>query len=74
MNLFVGYVISYDCCYHHRVDANELLTYMHDCHLFGIEFDYVSNNGSYFKWWDLRAALPTVSERPVAATCHPHHP
>jgi hypothetical protein len=28
MNLIVGYVISYDCCCHHRVNANELLTYM----------------------------------------------
>jgi hypothetical protein len=28
MNLIVGYVISYDCCGHHRADANELLTYI----------------------------------------------
>jgi hypothetical protein len=28
INLIVGYVISYDCCFHHRVDANELFTNM----------------------------------------------
>jgi hypothetical protein len=36
MSPIVGYVISYDCCCHHRMDANELLTYMHGCHLFRV--------------------------------------
>jgi hypothetical protein len=29
-----GYVMSYDSCCHHHVDANELLPYMHDCYFF----------------------------------------
>jgi hypothetical protein len=28
MNLIFGYVISYDFCCHHRMNANELLSYM----------------------------------------------
>jgi hypothetical protein len=28
MHLIFGYVISYDCCCHHRMNANELLSYM----------------------------------------------
>jgi hypothetical protein len=28
MKLIFGYVISYDCCYHHRMNANELLSCM----------------------------------------------
>jgi hypothetical protein len=28
LNLIVGYEMSYDCCCHRRVNANELLTYM----------------------------------------------
>jgi hypothetical protein len=74
MNLIVGYVISYDCCYHHHVDANELLTYMLYLSSFRVRFDYVSNKGSHFRWWDPRAALPTGSERLVAATCRRRHP
>jgi hypothetical protein len=74
MNLIDGYVISYDCCCHHHVDANELLTYMLYFSSLGVKFDYVSNKGSHFRWWDPRAALPTGSERPVAATCCRRHP
>jgi hypothetical protein len=36
MNLIVGYVISYDYCCHHRVDANELLTHILYLSLFKI--------------------------------------
>jgi hypothetical protein len=28
MNLIFGYLISYDCCCHHRMNANVLLLYM----------------------------------------------
>jgi hypothetical protein len=28
MNLIFGYMMSYDCCCHHSMNANELLLYM----------------------------------------------
>jgi hypothetical protein len=34
------------------------------------DYGYVSNKGSHFRWWDPRAALPTVLERPVVVNCH----
>jgi hypothetical protein len=53
MNLFVGYVLSYNCCCHHRMDDTELLTYVHDCHLFRVRICLclitarISDGGTY---------------------------
>jgi hypothetical protein len=75
MNLIFGYMISYDCCCHHSMNANELLLYMIALVIISEQdFGFVSNKGSHFRWWDTHAALATGSERPVAATCHRHRP
>jgi hypothetical protein len=74
MNLIFGYVISYDCCCHHRMNANELLSYMIVLVIILSKILAVSNKGSHFRWWDPRAGLPTGSERPVAVTCRHHRP
>jgi hypothetical protein len=51
MNPIFGYMISYDCCCHHHMNAIGLLLYMIALVVISeYDFGYVSNKGSHFRW------------------------
>jgi hypothetical protein len=62
-NLIFSYMTSFDYCFHHHMNANELWLYMFALVIILSKIlAIVSNKGSHFRWWDPRAALPMGSE------------